>query len=100
MTSVNRYQDWKLAIVTGLFIYFSPSMLVFVSSNSAGVDLSFFFFGEHLQMCEREFSALTNRKKKCRSMLNIKSDLRFCLSQIVPRSDELCNVKQAHPFYR
>ena len=48
-------------------------------------------------MCERAFSALTNMKTKYRSRLNVESDLQVCLSQIAPRIDELCQVKQGHP---
>ena len=50
-------------------------------------------------MCERSFSALTNMKTKHRSRLNVESDLRVCLSQIAPRIDKLCKVKQAHPSH-
>ena len=50
-------------------------------------------------MCEKAFSALNNMKTKYRSGLNVESDLRVCLSQIAPRIDGLCKVKQAHPSY-
>ena len=58
--------------------------------------ISIFFYLGHLHMCERAFSALTNLKTKYSSRLNVKSDLQICLSQMTPRIDELCKVKQAH----
>ena len=50
-------------------------------------------------MCERAFSALTSMKRKYRSRLNVKSDLRGCLSQITPRIIELCKESESiHHF--
>ena len=50
-------------------------------------------------MCERAFPAPTNMKPKYRFSLNVESDLWVCLSQIAPRIDELCKVKQANPSH-
>ena len=50
-------------------------------------------------MCETAFSALTNMKTKYRSRLTLDSDLRVCLYQILPRIDDLCCKKQAHPSH-
>ena len=50
-------------------------------------------------MCERAFSAITDMMTKYRSRLNVESDLRIGLSQIAPRIDELCKVKQADPSH-
>ena len=50
-------------------------------------------------MCERAFLTLTNMKTKYRSRINVESDLLVCLSQIAPRIDELCKMKQANPSH-
>ena len=50
-------------------------------------------------MCQRAFSAPSNMKTKYRSRLNVESDLRACLSQIAPRINILCKMKQAHPSH-
>ena len=56
------------------------------------------FFGGHLHLCKRAFSALANMKTNYRSRLNVEFDLRVCLSQIIPRIDELRKVKKADPL--
>ena len=74
----------------------SSLMMNWATSDTiaAAMQVMTFFFEDN--MCERAFSGLTNMKTKYRSRLNIKSDLRVCLSQIAPRIDEFCKVKQAY----
>jgi hypothetical protein len=50
-------------------------------------------------LCETAFSTLTTMKTKYRSKLVVESDLRVCLSKIMPRIDSLCKAKQAHPLH-
>ena len=48
-------------------------------------------------LCELSFSTLTAMKTKYRACLHVESDLRVCLSSIMPRLDKLCSERQAHP---
>ena len=50
-------------------------------------------------LCETAFSVLTNMKTKYRSRLAVESDLRVCLTKIVPRIEKLCSEKQPHPSH-
>ncbi|XP_045130675.1 zinc finger BED domain-containing protein 5-like [Portunus trituberculatus] len=50
-------------------------------------------------LCEQGFSTLLNMKTKHRSRLNVKHDLRLCLSNTAPRIEELACNKQAHPSH-
>ena len=50
-------------------------------------------------LCETAFSVLTNMKTKYRSRLAVESDLRVCLTKIVPRIEKLCCEKQPHPSH-
>ena len=53
----------------------------------------------HTYLCETAFSVLTNMKTKYRSRLAVESDLRVCLTKIVPRIEKLCSEKQPHPSH-
>jgi len=50
-------------------------------------------------LCESGFSALLTLKTKARNMLNVKHDMRLCLSQTSPRINLLVNNKPQHPSH-
>lgn len=47
-------------------------------------------------LCESGFSALASIKTKQRARLDVKDEMRVCLSKIAPRIDDLCKAHQAH----
>jgi hypothetical protein len=50
-------------------------------------------------LCETRFSGVAALKTRCRSVLNIESDLRVAISRLQPRYEKLCCKKEPHPSH-
>lgn len=50
-------------------------------------------------LCEAGFSAVAVIKNKYRSKINVETEIRVAISNLMPRFEELCNNVQAHPSH-